>query len=66
MRLVDHPDERLEFPPTEYRGCGAGLTGEEVAAQRRHEVTEIAPAPRPRVTEYVTQAKQCPCCGTVT
>ena len=24
------------------------------------------PAPAPRVTEYVAQAKQCPCCGTVT
>jgi transposase len=66
MRLVDDPDERLEFPPAECRGCGAGLAGEEVSAQRRHQVTDIAPAPEPRVTEYVAQAKQCPCCGTVT
>ena len=35
-------------------------------AQRRHQVTDIEPAPAPRVTEYVAQAKECPCCGTVT
>ena len=33
---------------------------------RRHQVTDIAPAPAPKVTEYVAQAKECPCCGTVT
>jgi transposase len=66
MRLVDDPDERLEFPPAECRGCGAGLAGEEVAARRRHQVTDIRPAPEPKVTEYVAQAKECPCCGTVT
>ena len=66
MRLVDDPDERLEFPPPECRGCGAGLAGEPVAAQRRHQVTDVRPAPAPRVTEYVAQAKECPCCGTVT
>ena len=47
-------------------GCGAGLAGEPVLAQRRHQVTDIAPAPPPKVTEYVAQAKECPCCGTVT
>jgi hypothetical protein len=66
MRLVDDPDERLECPPAECRGCGAGLAGEEVTAQRRHQVTGIEPAPAPKVTEYVAQAKECPCCGTVT
>jgi transposase len=66
MRLVDDPDERLEFPPSACRGCGAGLAGTPVTAQRRHQVTDIAPAPAPVVTEYVAQAKQCPCCGTVT
>ena len=35
-------------------------------AQRRHQVTDIEPAPAPKVTEYVAQAKECPCCGTVT
>jgi transposase len=66
MRLADNPDERFECPPAECRGCGAGLAGEEVTAQRRRQVTEIGPAPAPRVTEYVAQAKECPCCGTVT
>ena len=66
MRLVDDPDERLFFPPAACRGCGAGLGGAPVTAQRRHQVTDIEPAPAPKVTEYVAQAKQCPCCGTVT
>jgi len=66
MKLVDDPDERLEYPPAACRGCGAGLDGEPVAAQRRHQVTDIEPAPAPKVTEYVAQAKECPCCGTVT
>jgi transposase len=66
MRLADNPDERFECPPAECRGCGAGLAGEEVTAQRRHQATDIGPAPAPRVTEYVAQAKECPCCGTVT
>ena len=66
MNLVDNPDERFEFPPAVCRGCGAGLAGEPVAAQRRHQVTDIEPAPAPKVTEYVAQAKQCPGCGTVT
>src|SRR5207248_1764429 len=48
------------------RGCGEGLAGEPAVAQRRHQVTDIEPAPAPRVTEYVVQAKECPCCGTVT
>jgi transposase len=66
MRLVDDPDERLFFPPAGCRGCGEGLAGEPVSAQRRHQVTDIQPAPAPRVTEYVAQAKECPCCGAVT
>jgi len=66
MNLVDDPDERFEFPPAACCGCGAGLAGAPVTAQRRHQVTDIVPAPGPRVTEYVAQAKQCPGCGTVT
>jgi transposase len=66
MRLVDDPDERLFFPPAECRGCGEGLAGEPVSAQRRHQVTDVQPAPAPKVTEYVAQAKACPCCGEVT
>jgi transposase len=66
MNLVDDPDERFEFPPAACCGCGVGLAGAPVLAQRRHQVTDIAPAPAPRVTEYVAQAKECPGCGTVT
>jgi transposase len=66
MKLVDHPDERLFCPPAACRECGADLAAEPVAAQRRHQVTDIEPAPAPTVTEHVAQAKQCPCCGTVT
>jgi transposase len=66
MRLVDDPDERLEFAPAACCGCGAGLAAVEVLAQRRHQVTDIGPAPAAKVTEYVAQAKECPRCGTVT
>src|SRR5579864_9003816 len=66
MNLVDDPDERLEFPPAACCGCGAGLAGAPVLAQRRHQVTDIAPAPAPKVTEFVAQAKECGGCGTVT
>ncbi|HEY3649191.1 MAG TPA: IS66 family transposase [Streptosporangiaceae bacterium] len=65
LMLADDPDERLEFPPACCRGCGAGLAGVPVVAERRHQVTDVAPPPRPRVTEYVAQARACPCCGTV-
>jgi transposase len=65
MKLADDPDERFEYPPPAYRGCGADLAGEPVAAQRRHQVTDIEPAPAPKVTEHVAQAKRCPCCGAV-
>ena len=51
MNLVADPDERFEFPPAACCGCGAGLAREPVLAQRRHQVTDIAPAPALRVTE---------------
>jgi transposase len=66
MCLVDEPDERFEFPPAACCGCGAGLAGAPVTASRRHQVTDIEPAPAPKVTEYVVQARECPGCGTVT
>jgi transposase len=66
MYLVDDPDDRLEFAPAACGGCGAGLAGVPVLVQRRHQVTDIEPAPPPVVTEYVAQAKQCPGCGTLT
>jgi transposase len=66
MSLVDDPDERIDCPPAACRGCGAGLAGAPVTAQRRHQVTDIEPAPAPKVTEYLAQAKECAGCGTVT
>lgn len=64
--LVDDPDERIECPPAVCGGCGAGLASAPVTAWRRHQVTDIAPAPAPRVVEYVAQAKECAGCGAVT
>jgi transposase len=66
MSLVDDPDHRFWYPPAECRECGTGLAGAQVFAQRRHQVTDILPAPGPEVTEHVAQSKACPCCGTVT
>lgn len=64
MRLVDDPDDTIDCPPAVCCGCGAGLAGAPVTAQRRHQVTDIEPAPAPKVTEYVAQAKECAGCGT--
>ena len=47
-------------------GAARAWPGEPVLAQRRHQVTDIEPAPAPKVTEYVAQAKECPGCGAVT
>lgn len=63
MSLIDDPDDRIECPPAVCGGCGADLAGEPVTAQRRHQVTDIGPAPAPKVTEYVAQAKECAGCG---
>ena len=46
-------------------GAARTCPGEEIFAQRRHQVTDIQPAPPPEVTEHVAQSKMCPCCGTV-
>ena len=66
MCLADGPDASYDCPPAVCRGCGADLAGEPVTASRRHQVADIEPAPGPKVTQYVAQAKECPCCGTVT
>ena len=66
MCLVDDPDESIQCTPAACCGCGADLGSAPVTAQRRHQVTDIAPAPAPKITEYVAQAKQCAGCGTVT
>jgi transposase len=66
MNLVDDPDETIDCPPLACCGCGANLAGVPVTAERRHQVTDISPAPAPKITEYVAQAKECTGCGTVT
>ncbi|HCU93483.1 MAG TPA: hypothetical protein DHU96_12445 [Actinobacteria bacterium] len=66
MCLAGDPDESYDCPPAACRRCGAGLAGEPVTASRRHQVTDIGPPPEPKVTQHVAQAKECPCCRTVT
>jgi transposase len=66
MCLVDDPDHTIECPPEACRGCGADLASAPVTTQRRHQVTDIAPAPAPKIVEYVALAKQCAGCETVT
>ncbi len=66
MCLVDDPDASYDCPPAVCCGCGADLAAGPVTASRRHQVTDIEPPPKPKVTQYVAQAKECPCCGTVT
>jgi transposase len=65
MCLAGDPDESIDCPPAVCCGCGADLTGVAVTAHRRHQVTDIEPAPAPRVIQYVAQAKQCAGCGAV-
>ena len=65
MSLVDDPDESIDCPPTTCRGCGADLASAPVTARRRHQVTDIEPAPAPKVIQYVAQAKECAGCGAV-
>lgn len=62
MSLVDDPDHRFYYPPAQCGSCDTDLSGQEVYAQRRHQVTDIRPAPGPEVTEHVAQSKRCPCC----
>ncbi len=57
MKLVDNPKYRFWYPPAGCRECGTGLAGEKVFAQRRHQVTDIRPAPGPEVTGHVAQSK---------
>jgi transposase len=64
LKLVDDPDEMVWCRPGSCGGCGGDLSGEPVAAERRHQVTDIEPAAAPIVTEYRAQAKCCPGCGT--
>jgi len=66
MNLIGDPYETIFCPPAVCCGCGADLAAAPVTAQRRHQVTDIEPAPAPKTTEYVAQARECAGCGTVT
>jgi transposase len=63
---VADPDEREERGPAECSRCGADLSAAPVVGEQRRQVFEARPAPPPKVTEYVVQARACPCCGEVT
>lgn len=52
MRLVDDRDEVIVCDPGWCRGCGADLSGAPVGGMARRQVTDVAPPPPPRVTEY--------------
>src|SRR5262245_50869800 len=62
------PPERLreafEIKPTQCRGCGAALQGDD-PEPLRHQVAEIPPV-RPDVDEYRLHKLTCPCCGIAT
>jgi transposase len=65
MSLAGAADESIDCPPGVCCGCGADLASAPVTARRRHQVTDIEPAPAPKVIEYVAQAKECAGCGAV-
>jgi hypothetical protein len=59
------PDETRDAePPSECRGCGAGLGGAEPAGPRWAQVIDANVIRK--VTEWALPGLSCPCCGTVT
>jgi transposase len=56
--------ETFEVKPTQCRGCGAALQGDD-PDPLRHQVAEIPPV-RPDVDEYRLHKLTCFCCGTAT
>ena len=56
--------ETFEVKPTQCRGCGAALQGDD-PDPLRHQVAEIPPV-RPDVDEYRLHRLTCSCCGTAT
>ena len=63
MPLVDDPDEIVVSDPGSCGGCGADLRGAPVTAVHRRQVTDVGPPPPPRVTEYRSVTRTCPCCA---
>ena len=65
MRLVDDRRTGSGTRRPSAGGAARDWPEQEIFAQRRHQVTDIRPAPAPEVTEHVAQSEMCPCCGTV-
>lgn len=58
---VEQCDEVVSLKPTECRGCGATLRGDD-PEPLRHQVWEL-PQPQPVITEYQRHRLVCGCCG---
>jgi transposase len=58
---VEQCDEVVPLKPTECRGCGAKLRGDD-PEPLRHQVWEL-PQPQPVITEYQRHRLACDCCG---
>lgn len=66
LRLVENPDEIIACTPSCCAGCGRGLADAAVFATSRHQVVDVPDTPKPHVTEYQLQSRECAGCGTVT
>jgi hypothetical protein len=66
LQQVAEPDATIVCAPGACSECGADLAGAGVTGIQRLQVSEIAPPPPPKVTEYQVQARACERCGTVT
>ncbi len=67
LPLVEHPDEVVVLDPGECPDCHTSLAGAPVTRTARRQVTDVAPPPPPRVTEYQVITRCCPGCrGRVT
>lgn len=62
MPLVEDPDEIIVCDPGCCGDCGADLSGAPVIGMSRRQVTDVAPPPPPRVTEYQILTRACPGC----
>ncbi len=66
MPLVEDPDEVVTLDPGSCSDCGTDLSEAPVSGVHRRQVTDIAPPPPPRVTEYRLVTRVCPGCAAST
>lgn len=66
MPLVEDPDEVVTIDPGCCADCGTDLGGAPVSGVARRQVTDVAPPPPPRVTEYRLVTRVCPGCAAST